>query len=114
MAENVRLWHVTVTVSGTAMEPLIVRAALQRLSQERPFLSGLRFTSDRAEISYWDEAENIVDTASLALRLWTEHRESCRLPSWEVVGLEVVEHGLVQSREQYESLADLNVVPSPY
>jgi len=114
VGQSVRLWHVTVTVAGTAMEPLIVRAALQRLSQERPFLSGLRFTADRAEISYWDEAENIVDTASLALRLWTEYRESCRLPAWEVVGLEVVEQDLLHSREQYENLADLNVVPLPF
>ena len=33
----------------------------------------------------------MLDVASLALRLWNEHRESAGLPRWEVVGLEVVE-----------------------
>ena len=76
----------------------MVRAALGRLSQERPFISAMRFSSERAEITYWDEADLIVDAGSLALRLWNEHRESARLPHWEVVGLEVVEKGLRESR----------------
>ena len=67
------------------MELLIVRGALQRLTQQRPFLSGIRFNADHAEISYWDEADTLVDAASLALRLWNEHRESAKLPTWEVV-----------------------------
>jgi hypothetical protein len=40
----------------------------------------------------------MLDVASLALRLWTEHRESAGLPSWEVVGLEVVEKALRDRR----------------
>jgi hypothetical protein len=108
------LWHVVVTVSGTPMEPLIVRGALQRLSEERPFLSRLRFASDRAEICYWDEGGSMLDVASLALRLWNEHRDSARLPSWEVVGLEVVERDVRTSREQFETLTDLLVVPQPF
>ena len=114
VSEDVRLWHVVVTVSGSPMEPLIVRGALQRLSEERPFLSRLRFGSDRAEICYWDEGPTMLDVASLALRLWNEHRDTARLPSWEVVGLEVVEQDVRHSREQLEALTDLIVVPQPF
>ncbi len=113
MSKRARLWHVTVTVAGEAMEPLMVRAALARLSQERPFISAMRFSADRAEITYWDEAELVVDAGSLALRLWNEHRESARLPEWEVVGLEIVERSLHVDRRQFDSMAELNVVPQP-
>ena len=37
------------------------------------------------------EALTMLDVASLAMRLWNEHRDSARLPDWEVVGLEIVE-----------------------
>ena len=33
----------------------------------------------------------MLDVASLAMRVWNEHRESANLPRWEVVGLEVLE-----------------------
>lgn len=114
MSDDVRLWHVVLTVSGAPMEPLIVRGALQRLSEERPFLSRLRFGAGRAEICYWDEGSSVVDVASLALRLWNEHRDSARLPSWEVVGLEVVERDVRSSREAFEPMTDLVVVPQPF
>ena len=89
MSEPFRLWHVTVTVAGDAVEPLIVRNALRRLSDQRPFLHSLKYAGGRAEIQYWDEAESLLDASSLALRVWNEHRESADLPRWEVVGLEV-------------------------
>lgn len=114
MSDDVRLWHVVVTVSGTPMEPLLVRGALQRLSEERPFLSRLRFGADRAEVCYWDEGSSMLDVASLALRLWNEHRDTARLPSWEVVGLEVVEGEVRDSRDQLEAMTDLIVVPQPF
>ena len=112
--DEVRLWHVTVTVAGAPMEPLIVRAALQRLNEQRPFLSTLRFSSDRAEIGYWDEGETLLDAASLGLRLWNEYRESANLPAWEVVGLEVLEREVRIGREQYDAWVELNVVPQPF
>jgi hypothetical protein len=112
--EDARLWHVTVTVSGTPMEPLLVRGALHRLSEQRPFISALRFNAERAEITYWDEADSLVDAASLGLRLWDEYRDSARLPSWEVIGLEVVERDLKHSREQYDPLADVQVAPQSF
>ena len=93
-----RLWHVTVTVAGDAVEPLLVRSALARLSEQRPFIDSVSFTGGSAELQFWDEGDSMLDVASLALRLWTEHRESAGLPSWEVVGLEVVEKSLRDRR----------------
>jgi hypothetical protein len=93
-----RLWHITVTVAGDPVEPLLVRSALARLSEQRPFIDSVSFTGASAELQFWDEGDSMLDVASLALRLWTEHRESAGLPSWEVVGLEVVEKSLRDGR----------------
>jgi len=93
-----RLWYVAVTVAGDEVEPLLVRSALARLSEERPFIDSVAFTNTSAELSYWDEGSSVLDVASLALRLWAEHRESAGLPSWEVVGLEVVEKSVHDAR----------------
>lgn len=113
MTDDVRLWHVTVTVAGAPMEPRIVRGALQRLSALRPFISSLRYGADRAEIVYWDEATTLVDAASLALRLWNEYRDDAALPSWEVVGLEVVEQEARRRRDRPEARSELAVLPLP-
>ena len=98
MNQDERHWHVTVTVAGDPVEPLLMRSALLRFSEERPFLESMRFTSSGAEIKFWDEAELMIDVASLALRLWNEHRDSAGLPRWEVVGLEVVERAIHRNR----------------
>jgi len=95
-----RQWHVTVTVSGDPVEPLLMRSALLRFSEERPFLESMRFTGSGAEIKFWDEGESMIDVASLALRMWNEHRDSSRLPRWEVVGLEVVERSIHRNRDE--------------
>ena len=91
MNTRVRHWHVTLTLSGDAVEPLIARAAMGRLSEERPFLDSVSSTGTTAEIQFWDEGETMLDVASLAMRLWNEHRDSANLPAWEVVGLEILE-----------------------
>jgi hypothetical protein len=106
-----RLWHVKLTVAGAETEPFVVRRAMQRLAEERPFLASLRYGPDRAEICYWDEAASLVDAGSLALRLWGEHRDSANLPPWAVVGLEVRERELVHSSPLLDGVADLSVVP---
>lgn len=98
MNRLVRHWHVTLTLSGVPVEPLLARAAMQRLTEERPFLDAVHATADTAEIQFWDEGESMLDVASLAMRLWFEHRESANLPDWEVVGLEVVEKELRDRR----------------
>ena len=115
MGEETRLWHVTVTVAGAAVEPPIARAALQRLSAERAFLHSLRYAGDRAEIQYWEEAETLLDASSLALRVWNEHRDTAGLPRWEVVGLEVLEREVFLSRDQYCGMVNLvDVTPVPF
>lgn len=92
------MWHVTLTVVGVAMEPGEVRAALERLTHEQPFLLSARYAADRAELRYWEEAPELEDAAALALRLWGEHRGSAQLPAWRVAGLEVVDRATFQRR----------------
>ncbi|MFL6024296.1 MAG: hypothetical protein ACJ72O_13240 [Marmoricola sp.] len=93
-----RLWHVTLTVAGEQVEPMLLRAALSRLREERPFIDTVEFTGSSAALNYWDEGAAMLDVASLALRLWSEHRESAGLPNWEIVGLEVVEKSAREAR----------------
>jgi hypothetical protein len=92
------MWHVTVTVGGERTDPREVRAALERLSLERPFLLTARYAADRAEVRYWEEARDIDDAAALALRLWGEHRATAGLPPWRVIGLEVIDRQTWQRR----------------
>src|SRR5688572_21191195 len=98
------------------MEPLIVRNALRRLSDQRPFLHSMKYAAGRAELQYWEEAESLLDASSLALRVWNEHRDSAGLPRWEVVGLEVIERWVFQSRGmEYSGIVDLqDVTPLPF
>ena len=114
--EPVRLWHVTVNVAGDQVEPLIVRNALRRLSDQRPFLHSLKYSGARAEIQYWEEADTLLDASSLALRVWNEYRDSAVLPRWEVVGLEVLERAVFQRRGmEYAMVVDLqDVTPLPF
>jgi hypothetical protein len=98
VGNTIRHWHVTLTLAGEPVEPLLVRAAMQRLTAERQFLDSVTSTGGSVEIQFWDEGECMLDVASLAMRMWNEHRESARLPSWEVVGLEIVEKDLRERR----------------
>jgi hypothetical protein len=93
-----RLWHVTLTVAGSPVALADIREGLERLAQERPFLLTGRYAEDCAEVRYWEEARDVDDAAALALRVWGEHRVSAGLPSWHVVGLEVVERDVWQRR----------------
>jgi hypothetical protein len=98
VGQPVRHWHVTLTLAGAQVEPLMLRRALTRLSEERPFLDSVRSDGTTAEIQFWDEGESMLDVASLAMRLWNEHRTSANLPHWEVIGLEVLEKELRETR----------------
>jgi hypothetical protein len=91
VVKRVRHWHVTLTLAGAPVEPLLVRRALTRLGEERQFLDSVRSTGSSVELQFWDEGESMLDVASLAMRLWNEHRSSANLPDWEVVGLEILE-----------------------
>lgn len=124
MGELTRLWHVTLTVAGEEVEPLIVRNALRRLNEQRPFLHSLKYAGGRAEVQYWEEASSLLDASSLALRVWNEHRESAGLPRWEVVGLEVLERQVFLARgldhrtdhkPDHKTMVDLrDVTPLPF
>ena len=98
MNNAVRHWHVRLTLSGAAVEPLILRGAIQRLNQERPLLDSVTSNGESVEIQFWDEGDSMLDVASLAMRLWNEHRHSANLPDWEVVGLEIVVKDLYDKR----------------
>ena len=86
-----RMWHVVLSVSGAGVPLDLIHGALTHLAHERPFLLTARYAEDRAELRYWDEAEQLVDAAALALRLWGEHLSTSGLPAWQVVGLEVLD-----------------------
>ena len=47
---DARMWHVTVTVSGSPVTEASIRQGLERLSHEHPFLLAGRYAGDRAEI----------------------------------------------------------------
>jgi hypothetical protein len=98
VSQQPRLWHVTLTVAGRDQDPDALRISLSRLSDERPFIHSMRYRRSAAELQYWEEADRMLDAASLALRLWREHRSSCGLPDWEVVGLEVLERETFRHR----------------
>jgi hypothetical protein len=94
------MWHVTLTVVGDPVAPSEIRSALERLTNEQPFLLSARYASDRAELRYWEEARDLEDAAALALRLWGEHRATSSLPAWRVAGLEVVDRDTYQTRSR--------------
>jgi hypothetical protein len=109
--DSSRFWHVTVTVAGEPWPISTLHAALRRLQQERPFIHSLRYDADRVEISYWEEGEQMLDAASLALRMWNEHRRSAQLPPWRVVGLEVIDRDTYQARHINVPLAHVDEAP---
>jgi hypothetical protein len=84
------------------------------LQQERPFLDSVRYDERKAELTYWEEGASMVDAASLALRLWDEHRTSADLPPWKVLGLEVLERGVYQERQLASPLASVDASPRPF
>jgi hypothetical protein len=106
-----RLWHVTVTVAGAPEAPDAVRAGLEQLSVEHPFLMSGRYAADRAEVRYWEEAEDVHAALSMAEKLWGEHRESAGLPCWNVVGLEVVDRDTHRRRGDSAPLLSPGVRP---
>ncbi|MDI3421018.1 hypothetical protein [Streptomyces luteolus] len=97
-ADEPRLWHVTLSVSGPATPLPDIRRALEQLAHDHPFLLTSRYANDHAEIRYWEEARDLHDAAAVALRLWGEHRQSAQLPPWEIVGLEVIDRDTYHQR----------------
>lgn len=98
--QDLSLWHVSVTFAGPPVELADLDRALRRLVDAQPFLASVRYAADRAEVSYWDEAEDVDDAAALGLRLWAEHRRQADLPDWRAVGIEVVDRQTLHARGQ--------------
>ncbi len=94
-----RLWHLTLTFAGSPVDPARLAASLLALVEGEP-LATVRYGTGRVEISYWDEADDLDDAASLGLALWAEHRRSADLPDWRPVGLEVVDRDTLRARGQ--------------
>lgn len=84
-------WHVTLAVAGSPVPTSVIRAGLERLAAEHPFLLDGRYTSDRAEVRYWEQGASIEEVTALAVNLWSEHEISAGLPDWTVVGVSVVD-----------------------
>ena len=95
------MWHVTLTVAGDPVSSESIQAALERLSEQHPFLLAGRFAIDRAEVRYWEQADDAETAVSLALHLWNEHLDSAGLPPWEVVGVEVVDRETFHRRGRW-------------
>ncbi len=94
------MWHVTLTVAGDAVATTEIRAALERLSEEHPFLLSGRYATDRAEVRYWEEAPDAATAVGMTVRLWDEHVGTAGLPPWQVVGVEVVDRETFHRRGQ--------------
>jgi len=117
LTSHLRFWHVTVTMAGEAMDRETIRSALVRLAEQHSFLHSLRYSPDRAEIAYWEQADTMLDAASMGLRVWDEHREAAELPRWEVVGLEVLERDTFNQRALATSMTGIGLhrpMPVPF
>ncbi len=95
------MWHITLTVAGRAVPAAVIKSALERLSEEHPFLLSGRFSTDRAEVRYWEEAGDVATALRMAVLLWDEHTASAQLPAWRVVGVEVVDRETFHRRGRY-------------
>lgn len=95
------MWHITLTVAGPHVPGPVIKSALERLSHEHPFLLSGRYSSDRAEVRYWEEAQNVSTALRMAVLLWDEHIASAQLPPWRVVGVEVVDRETFHRRGRY-------------
>lgn len=92
------LWHVTLTLHGQPQRPEHLRSALQELAFHHGFDLSARFSPDTVELRYWDEGQDCRVVVGHALELWEEHREDRDLPSWPVVGVEVLDRPSFQRR----------------
>lgn len=101
--EPEHMWHVTLTVCGDEQDPSSVFAALQRMSERHPFMMDARYSGDRAEIRYWEEAENLATAMDLASRVWQMNADAAGLPGWRVVGVEVVDRATMRHRGERDS-----------
>ena len=84
------LWHVTLTITGEPARAEGLQAGLAILELLHPFALSARYSVDTVELRYWDEGQDCKAVALSAMSLWDDHRTGAGLPSWPVVGLEVL------------------------
>lgn len=96
--DALRLWHITLTVTGPARPLAEVRRALEQLADDHPSVLTSRYDTDHAEIRYWGEAGDLHDAAALAMRLWHDHRNTTGLAAWQIQGLEVIDRQTYHQR----------------
>lgn len=101
-----RMWHVTLTVAGNEKPAADVFDALTRLSHLHPFLLEARYGTDRAELRYWEEAEDMAAATAVASRMWREHERSAALPDWDVVGLQILDRQTYLQREPLRAVPE--------
>lgn len=94
------MWHVTLTMAGDPVDLRVIQAGLEQLSHEHPFLLAARYAVERAELRYWDEAVDAQSAAGMALTLWDRHRSTSALPTWHVVGIEVLDQDTFHRRSR--------------
>lgn len=102
-AEAVRvpgvLWHVTLTLAGEATPPQRLHDNLQALCDLDPCNMAARYQPDAVELHFWDEGTDVAEVAHAALSLWGESRAELSLPSWSLVGLEILDRARLQERQ---------------
>lgn len=92
------LWLVVLTSAGPPVDPLQLRTRLDHYTTDYAFANGVRYRSDRLELTYWDEASHVQDAIESALLMWSGSRQHLMLPQWEVVGVEILERATVRER----------------
>jgi len=85
------MWHVTLIVSGAPASLELLRLALEKLCALDPQNMGARYSSDRAELQFWDQGVDVAHVAASAADLWRSSQRDTGLPDWAVVALEVMD-----------------------
>jgi len=106
-----RMWHVTITVCGDPEPADVVREALERLNLDHPFLLEARYSSDHAEIRYWEEAQDMNTAAQAASEMWHNNTITAHLPDWDVVGLHVLDRASYLKREPLRAVPAGQILP---
>ncbi len=92
------MWHVTLTLHGQPQPPELLQKGLQELAFHHGFDLSARYSPDTVELRYWDEGQDCRSVVDHALALWDEHRQDRDLPSWPVVGVEVLDRPAFRRR----------------
>lgn len=110
------MWHVTLTLHGNPQPPEHLHSSLQELAFHHGFDLSARYAADTVELRYWDEGHDCRAVVDNALDLWDSHRQDQELPSWPVVGIEVLDRPAFRRRfptGERDGLLEPGVRPLP-